>query len=179
MTLTWNRPGPIQVSSSSFQSSAIRKRETRLLADLFADGDDFSTATIERRRNLFEQNKLKETIENEMQALSLILTAGLNIHLTLNQTSLINTSSIVVSTVKLPISSFLNQTLSDQQVTFPSQVNLSANQSQSLQVRLFSLRRNETPLYCSGEWNDWPRSTMAMSRSRRISLGRSRCRSWT
>ena len=101
-----------------------------------------------------------------MRALSLALTDGLNIHLNLNQTSLVNTSSIVVSIIKLPIDTFFNQTLSDQQVTFPSQVNLSTNRSQSIQVRLFSLaskKRDSSPL-------QWKMERLASFGSNNVSI---------
>ena len=60
-------------------------------------------------------------IENEMKELQMELNEGLNIYLNVNQTFLINSSSMVVSIVKLSVDSFLNKTLSDQRISFPSQ----------------------------------------------------------
>ena len=76
-----------------------------------------------------------------MKDLEMELSEGLNVHLNMNQSFLINSSSIVVSIVKLSVDSFLNRTLSDQRVSFPSQLNLSSNQSQSLRVRFSILSR--------------------------------------
>ena len=110
---------------------------------MFADGNDFSSSTIEKGRNLFYQNELKEKIQNEMKELQMKLKEGLNIHLNVNQTFLLNSSSIVFSITKLPIDSFLNKTLSDQPVSFPSELNLSSNQSQSLRVRFSVSEKNQ------------------------------------
>ena len=75
-----------------------REREDHetLFKDLFADGNDFSSSTIEKGRNLFYQNALKKKIQNEMKELEMELIDGLNIHLNVNQTFLINSSSINV-----------------------------------------------------------------------------------
>ena len=124
----------------------MRERDDDVLfKDLFADGNDFSSSTIEKGRNLFYQNELKDQIQSEMKELQMELNEGLNIHLNVNQTFLINSSSIVVSIVKLSVDSFMNKTLSDQRVSFPSQLNLSSNQSQSLRVR-FSNTLNNTKI---------------------------------
>jgi len=101
---------------------------------LFTNGNDYSPSTIEKGRNSFYQNEIK--IENEMKELQMELNEGLNIHLNVNQTFLINSSSMVVSIVKLSVDSFLNKTLSDQRLSFPSQLNLSSNQSQSLRFTI-------------------------------------------
>ena len=134
-----NPHGPIRVRRSE------GKRETKQcsVADLFADGDDYSPSTIEKRRNLFYQNELKKKIEGEMTTLAKELTDGLNIHLNVNQSFVVNTSSIVVSFVKTPVDALLNQTLPDQRVTFPSALNLSSNRSQSLRVTLERLSSSD------------------------------------
>ena len=107
--------------------------------DLFADGNDFSLSTIQKNRNLFSQNQLKEKIQSEMKELEMELTHGLNLHLNVNQTYQINSSSIVVSIAKLSVDSFLNKTIVDQHVTFPSKLNFSSNRSQALQVDFVSI----------------------------------------
>ena len=73
-----------------------------------------------------------------MNQLSTELNAGLDLHLNLNQSFLLNTSSIVVSLQKLPAEAFLNQTIGDEHVDFPSSITLSSNRSASLRVRPFS-----------------------------------------
>ena len=107
-----------------------------LCIDLFANGNDYSPATIEEGRNVYYQQQLSQQIEREMNELKCELTNGINLHLNLNQSFHINTSDLIVSFQKLPIESFVNQSIVDGRVHIPLTMNTS-NQSQLLRVCSF------------------------------------------
>ena len=121
---------------STYNSFFIDNQSSCYCIDLFANGNDYSSATIEQGRNLYYQQQLSQQIEREMTELKSELTDGINLHLNLNQSFLINDSALIVSFKKLPIESFLNQTIADGFVHIPSTMNTS-NQSQLLRVCSF------------------------------------------
>ena len=70
-----------------------------------------------------------------MNALISFLTNGLNLHHNINQSFLVNTSLVLMSFQKLPIENFLNETIVDGHIRFPSSFIHTSNRSQSLRVR--------------------------------------------
>lgn len=76
--------------------------------DLFADGDDFSWETIEKNRNIYYQKQLANQILDQMNALISKITSAINIHLTLNQNFLVNTSEVFLLIEKRTFQSLSN-----------------------------------------------------------------------
>ena len=60
------------------------------VSDLFADGDDFSSLTLERRRNLHYQQQLAHRINHQMVEIMSLLTSALKIHVNLGQQAHVN-----------------------------------------------------------------------------------------
>ena len=123
LELEWSNP-----SKRSLSSLARRERSTFQL-DLFADGDDFSGATIDRNRNLFYQRRLANEVMTQMDDTISLLTSGLNRHLNLGQHFLVNTPSVFMSFERLSSESLLNKkqirSLHDVRLLLPSTFNVS------------------------------------------------------
>jgi hypothetical protein len=68
-----------------------------LFLDLFANGNDFSSETIEENRNLDYQKQLANQIATEVTQTISLLTSALNIHLNIGQNMTINSSSVFMS----------------------------------------------------------------------------------
>ena len=103
LELEWSNP-----SKRSLSSLARRERSTFQL-DLFADGDDFSGATLDRNRNLFYQRRLANEVLTHMDDTISLLTSGLNRHLNLGQHFLVNTSSVFMLFERLSLESLLKK----------------------------------------------------------------------
>ncbi|CAF1090184.1 unnamed protein product [Adineta ricciae] len=76
--------------------------------NLFADGNDFSWETIEKNRNLYYQKELANQILDQMNTLISKITSAMNIHLTLNQNLLVNTSAVFMLIEKRTLQSLTN-----------------------------------------------------------------------
>lgn len=112
-----------------------------LKIDLFADGDDFSWTTIQKRRNLYYQQQLANQINEQSASTIALLTSALNIHLNIGQNLMFNTSSIFLSLETISIDSLANkiiQPMNNAQIQLP--LNFSQNQTLSLRVCLSTLK---------------------------------------
>ncbi|CAF1272127.1 unnamed protein product [Adineta ricciae] len=76
--------------------------------NLFADGNDFSWETVEKNRNLYYQKELANQILDQMNTLISKITSAMNIHLTLNQNLLVNTSEVFMLIEKRTLQSLTN-----------------------------------------------------------------------
>ena len=140
MTLTSTHPGPTSVYRSV--SHPLRPHALSLLVvDLFAHEGDFSWNTIQQRRNLFYQQQMAARLGQQCTDTLALLTSALDIHLTLGQTSVINTSAIVLSLETMTAAALPNKIIQPvglAQIRLPSLVLLHQS-SLSLRVRLFSV----------------------------------------
>ena len=114
----------------------------RDVVDLFADGDDFSSETIEKNRNLFFQQQLATDISTEMNQASSLLTSMLNLHLNVGQNFNVNTSQVIISLQTFSFDSLTsNESVSNNGITLPSSVLINTTGQQStmisIQVSLF------------------------------------------
>jgi hypothetical protein len=112
------------------------------LTDLFAEGGDFSEATIERNRNLFNQKQTAHTLTRQMNDLITRLTQSLQIHLNVAQSYVVNSSSTIlaletVSSLRALANKQINLTGSVR-LSMPSQ--LSLNHGQSVVESRYSIR---------------------------------------
>ncbi|CAF3754605.1 unnamed protein product [Adineta steineri] len=109
--------------------------------NLFSDGNDFSTETIEKNRNLYYQKQLANQINSQVTEIISLLTSSLNIHLNIGQSSLLNTSQSFVSLETISIQSLkdrLVKQVENAQFNIPSDfiLNTTSNSSISLRSRV-------------------------------------------
>ncbi|CAF4361876.1 unnamed protein product, partial [Adineta steineri] len=112
--------------------------------DLFSDGNDFSTETIEKNRNLYYQKQLANQINSQVTEIISLLTASLNIHLNIGQKYRMNTSQSFVSLETISIQSLkdrLVKQVENAQFSIPSDfiLNTTSNSSISLRVIFYNL----------------------------------------
>jgi hypothetical protein len=86
----WSNPSKSCIRTTSLFVIAVH-------ADLFAEGGDFSEATIERNRNLFNQKQTAHTLTKQMNDLINRLTQSLQIHLNVAQSFVVNSSSTILA----------------------------------------------------------------------------------
>ncbi|CAF1360361.1 unnamed protein product, partial [Adineta steineri] len=109
--------------------------------NLFSDGNDFSTETIEKNRNIYYQKQLSNQINSQVTQIISLLTSSLNIHLNIGQSSIINTSQSFVSLETISIASLkdrLVKQVENTQFSIPSDfiLNTTSNSSISLRSRV-------------------------------------------
>ncbi|CAF4003433.1 unnamed protein product [Adineta steineri] len=109
--------------------------------NLFSDGNDFSTATIDKNRNIYYQKQLANQINSQVTQMISLLTSSLNIHLNIGQSSLMNTSQSFVSLETISIQSLKNKLVKqveNAQFNIPSDfiLNTTSNSSISLRSRV-------------------------------------------
>ncbi|CAF1417136.1 unnamed protein product [Adineta steineri] len=109
--------------------------------NLFSDGNDFSTETIEKNRNIYYQKQLANQINSQVTKMISLLTSSLNIHLNIGQSSLMNTSQSFVSLETISIASLkdrLVKQVENAQFNIPSDfiLNTTSNSSISLRSRV-------------------------------------------
>ncbi|CAF4201484.1 unnamed protein product, partial [Adineta steineri] len=112
--------------------------------NLFSDGNDFSTETIEKNRNIYYQKQLANQINSQVTEMISLLTSSLNIHLNIGQSSLMNTSQSFVSLETISIASLkdrLVKQVENAQFNIPSDfiLNTTSNSSISLRSRVDTL----------------------------------------
>ncbi|CAF1124779.1 unnamed protein product [Adineta steineri] len=112
--------------------------------NLFSDGNDFSTATIDKNRNIYYQKQLANQINSQVTQMISLLTSSLNIHLNIGQSSLMNTSQSFVSLETISIASLkdrLVKQVENAQFNIPSDfiLNTTSNSSISLRSRVDTL----------------------------------------
>ncbi|CAF4146964.1 unnamed protein product, partial [Adineta steineri] len=109
--------------------------------NLFSDGNDFSTETIEKNRNLYYQKQLANQINSQVTEMISLLTASLNIHINIGQKYRMNTSQSFVSLETISIQSLkdrLVKQVENAQFSIPSDfiLNTTSNSSISLRSRV-------------------------------------------
>jgi DNA-binding protein len=120
---------------------------------LFASGDDFSSETIEKNRNLYYQKQMANTISTQTTETMSLLTSTLNIHLNIGQDLTINSSSVFVSLATTTIESLSNRLIEqvgNAHIQIPStfQINSTNDNSISLRVSLIELISTMFVLFC-------------------------------
>jgi hypothetical protein len=115
--------------------------------DLFADGDDFSTATLDRNRNRFYQHKLSRQFTDQIDKIVARLTSTLQIHLNVAQSFMVNSPSAMLALhVVADLSALSNQQIhltNSTRLSFPSRLNVSnANAS----IHRYTIRVSEMQL---------------------------------
>jgi hypothetical protein len=120
---------------------------------LFANGDDFSSETIEKNRNLYYQKQMANTISTQTTETMSLLTSTLNIHLNIGQDLTINSSSVFVSLATTTIESLSNRLIEqvgNAHIQIPStfQINSTNDNSISLRVSLIVLISTMFVLFC-------------------------------
>ncbi|CAF0846743.1 unnamed protein product [Adineta steineri] len=106
--------------------------------NLFSDGNDFSTETIEKNRNLYYQKQLANQINSQVTEIISLLTSSLNIHLNIGQSSLMNTSQSFVSLETISIQSLkdrLVKQVENAQFSIPSDFILNTTSNSSISLR--------------------------------------------
>ena len=74
--------------------------------DLFADGNDFSWATIIKGRNAVLQKQMADEVQRQVDEASSLLTDALSIHLNVGQNFTMSTSSTFIALGKVSMESF-------------------------------------------------------------------------
>jgi hypothetical protein len=138
----WSQTGRILVNKPLATTIATN---IAVLVDLFAEGQDFSRATIERNRNLYHQRQTAHAVSQEMNTLITQLTQSLQIHLNMGQSFVVNSSSTIlaletVSSLAALSNKQINLT-GDARLSIPSQLVI-GSASRSTSVR-YSIRVSE------------------------------------
>jgi peptidoglycan biosynthesis protein MviN/MurJ (putative lipid II flippase) len=136
--------------------------------ELFADGNDFSSAAIDRARNRHMQRQSADAINQQTKEITSLLTRALTIHLNIGQQFTTNVSSVYMSSETVSIGSLSNkeiQTVGDARIQLPSILDssLTENLTGVLRVRRHRclIRRyvsNDVILrsiLSSQHWNRW------------------------
>lgn len=128
--------------SNPSTNTCLSFTRTMMFLDLFADGDDFSSETIEKNRNLFFQQQLATDISTEMNQASSLLTSMLNLHLNVGQNFTVNTSQVIMSLQTFSLDSLTsNESVTNNGITLPSSALINMTRQQStvilVQVSLF------------------------------------------
>ena len=137
MKLIWTWNGRIQVEDSLEMLTDVLS--SRL--DLFADGNDFSWATIQKGRNKFYQKRLATMIDQQTTEITSLLTRAMSIHLNRVQQWQMNTSSVFLSIESLPVDSLKNksiQPIKDVRMRLPSNLIFNSTDSDSVLIRVCS-----------------------------------------
>ncbi|CAF3707907.1 unnamed protein product [Adineta steineri] len=106
--------------------------------NLFSDGNDFSTATIEKNRNIYYQKQLANQINSQVTQMISLLTSSLNIHLNIGQNSTMNTSQSFISLETISIESLkdkLVKQVENAQFSIPSNYILNTTSNSSISLR--------------------------------------------
>ena len=123
-----------------------------IFEDLFADGNDFSWATIVKGRNAYYQKQMADRVLSQAEETTSLLTDALNIHLNIGQNFTVNSSSTFLALRKVSMGSLSRQLLTQAaggQVSLPSSLNsnLTSNSPVSSRVRCPSSLRMDTITY--------------------------------
>ena len=129
----WSNPSRVALHDDDFSRSKFCK-------DLFADGSDFSWASIIKGRNAFFQKQMADQVHRQVDETTSLLTDALSIHLNVGQNFTMNTASTFLALGKVSMES-LSQRLHSQvaggQVLLPSTLfsNQTSNSPVSSRVR--------------------------------------------
>ena len=107
-----------------------------VLEDLFANGDDFSWATLVKGRNAFYQKQMADQILRQADEATSLLTDALSIHLNVGQNFTMSTSSTFLALGKVSAESFsrrLRSQVAGGTVLLPSNL-FSTNQTGNIPV---------------------------------------------
>jgi hypothetical protein len=103
--------------------------------DLFADGDDFSWATIVKGRNAFYQKQMADQVLQQADETTSLLTDALKTHLNIGQNFTTNSAATSLTLGKVSMAALNNRLLSQAgsgQVRLPS--TLHSNQTSTAAV---------------------------------------------
>ena len=109
--------------------------------DLFVDGNDFSSDSIEKGRNLFYQKQLAAEMRSRMNEILVLLSSSMNIHLNIGQNSTINTPNVYLSMETISSNGLINKKIEqvgNAQIQLPSQFNLTLNANSTFSLRVCS-----------------------------------------
>ncbi|CAF1390512.1 unnamed protein product, partial [Adineta ricciae] len=123
------------VSSNDYDTD-IESEWSSINSQLTDDAD--SSTSIEQQRNLYYQQKLASQIQIQSTQIISLVTAALNVHLNLGQTSLVNTSQTFMSLETTSIESLANKTikqLSSAAFYLPSNFTLNTTSTSSISLR--------------------------------------------
>jgi hypothetical protein len=108
-----------------------------LCIDLFAEGNDFSSATIDRNRNLFYQKRVTRLVAAQMNEIISWLTHALQSRLNVGQSFVSNSSSAI----------FLLQIVADLAALYNTKIYLTDDARLTIHSRVSSLDSVATPRY--------------------------------
>ena len=128
-----------------------------LRKDLFADGDDFSWATMIKGRNAFFQKQTADHVQNQVDEATSLLTDALSIHLNVGQNFTTNTSSTFLALGKMSIESFsqrMQSQVAGGQVLLPSSLFSNQTRKSPVSARVclalpVSIKKGMPDLSCS------------------------------
>ncbi|CAF1336506.1 unnamed protein product [Adineta steineri] len=106
--------------------------------NLFANGNDFSSETIEKGRNNYYQKQTADTINSQMTEITSLITNTLNTHLNIGQNFTLNSSEVFLSMETILSSSLSNKVIQQSgntQIRIPSAFNLTTNDNSSISLR--------------------------------------------
>jgi hypothetical protein len=145
-----------------------------MLADLFAEGGDFSEATIERNRNAFNQKQTAHALTQQMNDLIARITQSLQIHLNVAQSFVVNSSSTILALETVSsLPALANKQIAltgDVRLSMPSQLSLAGvgvSASSRYSIRVSVRQKMADPAsasFSSHLSNHWLRSGRAMDR---------------
>jgi hypothetical protein len=107
--------------------------------DLFVVGNDFSSDSIEKARNLYYQNQLANQISSQVNAIKSKLTSALNIHLNIEQETIINTSSVFMSLETRLMKSLSNKQIKQVEsaaIQLPTSFQSNTNENSTVSIRV-------------------------------------------
>lgn len=148
--------------------------------DLFASGSDFSSATIDKNRNLYYQNQLSQEIQSSVNKIIRMTTEAFKVHMNIGQDLMINSSSVFVSYETLNrvlLNNKFISTIGEANIRISSNLSIASvdeNQAVSIrvenQIRSLRLKRNfkRTLLSFSPWFNRWLRVIEILRIYRRI-----------
>lgn len=132
MTLIPNGPGPRQVDALLSHHPLSNLLCWNDVVVLFADGDDFSSETIEKNRNLFYQQQTASQISDQMNQATAVLTSMLNLHLNVGQSFTLNTPQVIMSLQTLAFDALTSdQPINSNGITLPTSALLNLNDQTS------------------------------------------------
>jgi hypothetical protein len=123
----------------SLLSSAGSYSAFDMCSDLFANGNDFSSRTLQKQRNLYYQRQSAKQIASQTAETMSLLSSALKIHLNVGQNLSVNTSAVFMSLETASVDSLskkIIEQVAGAQIRLPSRLASPIDQSTivSLQV---------------------------------------------
>ena len=168
-TPIWNWNGLIYVS---VLVGCLFWNQRCLLIDLFADGNDFSSNTIEKNRYRYYRQQLATRVHQQRNEVFSFLSLALNANLTLNQSKIITRPSVEMIMEKVPTQLILNRSITlFNDTTVRILLNLTGHTSVTLRVcfspslkrEILSIPRSFGNLWPRLAWIIWPRTRSSLA----------------